>query len=247
MKEKKITKDVGKFYDVVWTKYVPKIEEQKEFLKKHVGLKNIRGKKILDAGCGTGVAAVCFKLLGAKEVVGIDISEGSLKTARELAKKNKVKVKFMKKDLLNLHMEGDFDIVHSFGVLHHTADCKKSFDNLVPLLKPDGKFYVALYLKTGLTFLQQGARKFLRLFPKSMWIPIAKLINGFFVRGTKRTSRGFQDEGDMVDWFFVPYRTHHTPKQIARWFREQGMKSVLLINKTGRFASTSNFMMLGFR
>jgi len=87
MKEKKITKDVGEFYDVVWTKYVPKIKEQKEFLKKHVGLKNIRGKKILDAGCGTGVAAVCFKLLGAKEVVGIDISEGSLKTARELAKK----------------------------------------------------------------------------------------------------------------------------------------------------------------
>jgi len=153
----------------------------------------------------------------------------------------------MKKDLLNLHMKGDFDVVHSFGVLHHTADCKKAFDNLIPLLKPDGKFYVALYLKTPMTFIQQGARKFLRLFPKSMWVPIAKLINGFFVRGNKRTKRGFQDEGDMLDWFFVPYRTHHTPKQIARWFREHGMKSVLLINKTGRFASTSNFMMLGFR
>ena len=92
MKQKKITKDVGKFYDMVWTKYIPQIEQQKEFLTKHIGLKNIRGKKILDAGCGTGVVAVCFKLLGAKEVVGIDISEGSLKTARELAEKHNVKI-----------------------------------------------------------------------------------------------------------------------------------------------------------
>ncbi|NTV23540.1 MAG: class I SAM-dependent methyltransferase [Nanoarchaeota archaeon] len=244
MDEKKITKEVSEFYDVVWTKYLPKVEEQKTFLLKHIGIENIKGKTILDAGCGTGVAAVCFKLLGAKEVVGIDISEGALKTARMLAERNKVDVIFEKDNLLDLKLKKKFDIIHSFGVLHHTADCRKSFDNLVRLLKPDGKFYIALYLKTPLTFLQQSARFFLRLFPKSMWVFISSQIKKL-LSGKKNTKRGFDGEGDMLDWFFVPYRTHHTPKEIEGWFREHDMDSQLLIAKTGRYASTSNFLMLG--
>jgi 2-polyprenyl-3-methyl-5-hydroxy-6-metoxy-1,4-benzoquinol methylase len=245
-KEEKITKEVSEFYDVVWTKYLPKIEEQKNFLIKHIGLENIKGKTILDAGCGTGVAAVCFKLLGAKEVYGIDISEGALETARKLARQNKVKVTFTKDNLLDLKLKKKFDVIHSFGVLHHTADCRKSFDNLVKMLNPKGKFYIALYLKTPLTFLQQGARKFLRLFPKSFWIKIAGMIKKL-MSGKKKTKRGFDGEGDMLDWFFVPYRTHHTPKEVSGWFKEHGMKSELLIEKTGRYASTSNFMMVGYK
>jgi 2-polyprenyl-3-methyl-5-hydroxy-6-metoxy-1,4-benzoquinol methylase len=246
-KEEKITKEVSQFYDIVWTKYLPEIKDQKEFLKKHIGIENIKGKTILDAGCGTGVAAVCFKLLGAKEVYAIDISEGSLKTAARLAKKYKVKITFKKENLLDLKLKKKFDIIHSFGVLHHTADCRKSFDNLIKLLNPGGKFYIALYLKTPLTFLQQGARKILRIFPKGFWIFISRLINKIFVRGSKKTKRGFQDEGDMLDWFFVPHRTHHTPKEIEGWFKLYNMKSKLLIEKTGRFASTSNFLMVGWK
>jgi hypothetical protein len=67
------------------------------------------------------------------------------------------------------------------------------------------------------------------------------------MKGKKKTKRGFDGEGDMLDWFFVPYRTHHTPKEIEGWFNEHNMKSKLLIEKTGRFASTSNFMMVGYK
>lgn len=247
MKQEKITDDVSKFYDVVWTKYLPEIEEQKKFLRKYIGLKNIKGKTILDAGCGTGVAAVCFKLLGAKEVYAIDYSEGALETARQLALKHKVKITFEKDNLLNLKLKKKFDIIHSFGVLHHTADCRKSFDNLIKLLNPKGKFYVALYLRTPMTFIQQSARFVLRKLPQQYWIPVSRFIKSLFVRGSKKTKRGFQDEGDMLDWFFVPHRTHHTPKEIKKWFKEHKMSSQLLIGKTGRFASTSNFMMVGWK
>ena len=243
----KITKEVTDFYSKLWTTYLPKIEQQKKFLIKHIGLKNIKGKKILDAGCGTGVAAVCFKLLGAKEVYALDYSNGALKTAKKLANKHKVKINFSKDNLLDLKLDKKFDLIHSFGVLHHTADCRKAFDNLINLLKPKGNFYVALYLKTPLTFLQQSARFVLRKFPKSLWIPISRLIKKILVKGSKKTKRGFQDEGDMLDWFFVPHRTHHTPKQITKWFKEFDMNSKLLIEKTGRFASTSNFMMFGWK
>ncbi len=247
MSKEEITKEVTDFYGELWTKYLPEIEQQLKFLRQYIGLQNIKGKTILDAGCGTGVAAVCFKLLGAKEVYAIDYSEGALKTARKLAKKHKVKVNFSRDNLLDLKLKKKFDIIHSFGVLHHTADCRKAFDSLIPLLKPKAKFYVALYLKTPLTFLQQSARFVLRKLPRKTWIPISKLIQKVLVKGSKRTKRGFQDEGDMMDWFFVPYRTHHTPKQITNWFKEYNMDSKLIIAKTGRFASTSNFMMLGWK
>ena len=247
MKQEKITEDVSKFYDKVWTKYIPEIKEQKKFLRNYIGLRNIKNKVILDAGCGTGIAAVCFKLLGAKEVYAIDYSEGALETARKLAKKHKVKIHFERQDLLNLKIKKKFDVIHSFGVLHHTADCRKAFDNLIKLLKPKGKFYVALYLRTPLTFFQQSARFVLRKLPKQYWIPVSRFIKNIFVWGNKRTKRGFDDEGDMLDWFFVPHRTHHTPRQIKKWFKENKMESRLLIKKTGRFASTSNFMMVGWK
>jgi 2-polyprenyl-3-methyl-5-hydroxy-6-metoxy-1,4-benzoquinol methylase len=249
MSKEKITKEVSSFYDVVWSKYLPQVEEQKEFLKKYIP--NIKGKTILDAGCGTGVAAVCFKLLGAKEVYGIDYSEGSLNTAKKLAKENNVKINFKRDNLLDLNLSKKFDIVHSFGVLHHTADAKLAFDNLIKLVKPKGKFYVALYLKTNMTLIQQTARKTLRMLPKPMWIPISKTINKILVRGSKKTKRGFGQEGDaegdMLDWFFVPQRTHHTPEETRLWFREHNMKSKLLIGKTGRYASTSNYLMVGYK
>ena len=247
MKQDKITNDVSKFYDVVWTKYLPEVEEQKTFLRKYIGLKNIEGKKILDAGCGTGVAAVCFKLLGAKKVYAIDYSEGALETAKKLAEKHNVEIKFSRDNLLKLKLNEKFDIIHSFGVLHHTGNTRKAFDNLIKLLKPKGKFYVALYLKTPLTFLQQSARFVLRKLPQQYWIPVSRALKGLFVKGSKRTVRGFDDEGDMLDWFFVPHRTHHTPKEINKWFKEHKMESNLLIGKTGRFASTSNFMMVGWK
>jgi 2-polyprenyl-3-methyl-5-hydroxy-6-metoxy-1,4-benzoquinol methylase len=242
----KIAKQVSEFYDVVWTKYLPEIRQQKEFLAKYIGLENIKGKSVLDAGCGTGVAAVCFKLLGAKEVYAIDISDGALKTAKSLAKKYKVNITFQKENLLDFKLKKKFDIIHSYGVLHHTADARMAFDNLCNLLNPGGRFYLALYLKTPLTVFHQAARNILTKFPKSFRITISKVIKALFAKGSKKAKRGFQDEGDVLDWFFVPHRTHHTPKEVSGWFKEHNMKSRLLIEKTGRFASTSNFFMVGY-
>ena len=61
---------------------------------------------------------------------------------------------------------------------------------------------------------------------------ISKLIKSVLVRGSKKTKRGFKDEGDMLDWFFVPFRSHHTPKEVEAWFNKYDMKSKLLIEKT---------------
>lgn len=249
VERERITEGVRGFYNIVWTHYIPRVEEQKRFLSDLVGEENIRGKRVLDAGCGTGVAAVCFKLLGASEVWGVDISEGSLETARKLAEENGADVKFLRANLLEMDLQREFDIIHTFGVLHHTADARRAFDNLIRHLAPSGRLYIALYIKTPATFLHQASRKCLRaLLPESLWIPFSRVVRGGPLMVLRKGARrGFGDEGDMLDWFFVPHRTHHTPQEVRGWFREWGMGSELLIEKTGRFKSTSNFLMLGIK
>ena len=42
-----------------------------------------------------------------------------------------------------------YDLVYSFGVLHHTTDTKKAIDNIYSLLKPNGTFKLMLYAKNS--------------------------------------------------------------------------------------------------
>lgn len=234
------------FYDVLWTQHLPKIEKQIEFLNKLIGRDNIENKIVLDAGCGTGIAAISFKKLGANKVIGIDISKKSLLTAKKLAEEAGVKLKFITGDLLNLPLKGNFDIIHSFGALHHTGDTKGAFANLINLLGENGQFYLALYWRTRLTFLHQFIRKILRLLPESAWEPISKFITKFMV-GKKKTQRGFDGYGEALDWLCVPHRDHYRPEEIKKWFKEYNMQSELLVKQTGRFKSTSNFVIRGFK
>ena len=65
--------------------------------------------------------------------------------------------------------------------------------------------------------------------------------------GKKKVQRGFDDYWDAYDWFFVPHRDHYRPSTVSKWFKKRRMKSRLLIPHTGRWKSTSNFMILGRR
>jgi SAM-dependent methyltransferase len=80
----------------------------------------IRGRKILDFGCGFGWQAVALKKLGAAEVWGIDIVERYLAAGRELARKNKVDVQFV--NSIPAGVEKTFDVVLSISAFEHFSD-----------------------------------------------------------------------------------------------------------------------------
>lgn len=107
-------------------------------------LKNKR--RILDAGCGNGrVTALLREYSDAStsEVVGIDL------VAADIAKTNLNKysnTKFYKKNLLDdLSDIGLFDFIYCQEVLHHTDNPRKSFDNLVSILKEGGEIAIYVY------------------------------------------------------------------------------------------------------
>lgn len=102
--------------------------------------------RILDAGCGNGrVTALLREYSDAStsEVVGIDL------VAADIAKTNLNKysnTSFYKKNLLDdLSDLGLFDFIYCQEVLHHTDNPRKSFDNLVSLLKDGGEIAIYVY------------------------------------------------------------------------------------------------------
>ena len=111
--------------------------------------------RILDAGCGTGVSTdyLCHLNPGA-DVLGIDISEGALKVARERLQRSgaAAQVSALRQEqcsLLNLDDEGPFDYINSVGVLHHLDQPEAGLRSLAGRLAPDGLLHLFLYADAG--------------------------------------------------------------------------------------------------
>ncbi|MBU0548696.1 MAG: methyltransferase domain-containing protein, partial [Candidatus Omnitrophica bacterium] len=100
-------------------------------------LEDLKEKLVLDAGCGCGRFSEVAAKYGAT-VVGFDLS-----FAVDVAFKNiglKPNVHLIQADIYHLPFHPNtFDLIFSFGVLHHTPDCKRAFKQLPQFLKSKGR------------------------------------------------------------------------------------------------------------
>jgi putative methylase len=89
---------------------------------------DIEGKRVIDLGCGTGVLSVGAAMLGAGEVVGVDIDPGALQVAKRNADSQKVEIRLITGDLANPSVvdalpEGDTVVMNPpFGAQKIHAD-----------------------------------------------------------------------------------------------------------------------------
>lgn len=104
-------------------------------------LGNVKGKEILEIGCGGGQCSIAFSKQGAI-CTGLDLSKEQLKYAEKLAKKNNVFVKFLKHDIQSLKgfESNNYDIVFSAFALHYVPDLTKCFKEVFRVLKNKGIF-----------------------------------------------------------------------------------------------------------
>ena len=135
-----------------WDEPVNLLEQR--LVRNGISLPEIQNKSVLDSGCGGGRYSVAWRLLGANRVVGVDISPINIVDAArrvELAKLEEVS--FKEGNVLDLPLdEGEFDIVFSNGVLHHTTDWKKGIAELMRVLKPGGWGWLYLIENPGGVF-----------------------------------------------------------------------------------------------
>ncbi|MBV9860490.1 MAG: class I SAM-dependent methyltransferase [Alphaproteobacteria bacterium] len=124
----------------------------------------IEGSRFLDIGCGSGLSALAACRIGAAQVEAIDVDPQSVEAARGLLFRfaPQARWRVTQRDVFDLAPERDgrYDIVYSWGVLHHTGAMWPAIRKASALLAPGGHLAVALYRRTPLCFLWKREKRF---------------------------------------------------------------------------------------
>jgi 2-polyprenyl-3-methyl-5-hydroxy-6-metoxy-1,4-benzoquinol methylase len=186
------------------------------------------GKDVLDAGCGTGEYS-CWLASKHANVIGIDLSDGSLQEAREYAAAVGLhNLRFEKRSVLETGFpDASFDFVYCTGVLHHTPDPFGGLVELCRVLRPGGKILISLYNSFG-------------FFPREVRRRVAQFLGGadldrrvlwgrrLFPRTEQRLSQGNRNDplSALYDYFGIPHETLHSTGQVLDWFDQLGLEYI---------------------
>jgi 2-polyprenyl-3-methyl-5-hydroxy-6-metoxy-1,4-benzoquinol methylase len=234
-----------------WSRFLSCLNEQRVVaaeasLKQMLEVRDLAGERFLDIGCGSGLFSLAARRLGAV-VHSFDYDPQSVACTAEL------KQRYFPKDALWTIEEGSvleqgyiaslglFDVVYSWGVLHHTGQMWKALDLVAPLVADEGKLFIAIYNDQGGRSRRWAAIK--RLYNRSPRPVRALLVlaigAGFQMREglsrlarlqnplpmkrqTKVRVRGMSAWHDLVDWVGgYPFEVAK-PEQIFDFYRERG-------------------------
>jgi len=176
-----------------------------------------RGKRCLDIGCGGGRYSFAMALMGAENVVGVDLSRAGLNDAqRRCEAKHLSHVRFVHGSALNLPLpENEFDFVCCSGVLHHTLSVEKGLREIYRVLKPGGSTYLLLYGSGGLFWpLNSLLRTFATLIGERA---LSATID--YIGSAPNKRRVFLDD------VFVPILETYSLERVAQLLREVGFSS----------------------
>jgi 2-polyprenyl-3-methyl-5-hydroxy-6-metoxy-1,4-benzoquinol methylase len=140
-----------------WSQYSEKIDEARiveaeKSLIRLVGRENIEGKTFLDIGCGSGLFSLAAVRLGARKLLAVDLDPKSVETTRKTLSRyapgGSWDVQNISVFNLNAEKLGVFDVVYSWGVLHHTGAMYQAITKASTMVAPGGMISLALYGKT---------------------------------------------------------------------------------------------------
>jgi SAM-dependent methyltransferase len=229
------------------TQLLPDYAESNFRRKTGLRLEELKGKVVLDIGCGMGRFAEVATRWGAT-VIGIDLSSAVEMAARNLEDRNFLA---LQADVMALPFAPEsFDCIYSIGVLHHTPDAEKAFKNLPQYLKPGGSLAVWLYsgYNKWYRFSDQYRKithripirrlhAILRiLVPVFYWldyglraIPVVGNLLAGIVQYVFPISLVRNPEVrilDTLDWYSPKYQSKHTYEEVFRWFESCGLESL---------------------
>ena len=140
---------------------------------------DFKGKTVLDAGCGKGRHTYVVSQFGAKEVIGMDLSE-SVEAAYENTK-HLLNVHIVQADMFHPPFEKDFfDVIYSVGVVHHLPDPKEGFSVLTKYLRPGGKISVWVYGREHNGWIVYGVSPIRKLITSRLPLSVLHILS-FFV------------------------------------------------------------------
>lgn len=142
-----------------WSRFLSVVDERRidaavDSLSRRLGRDSLKGLRFLDAGCGSGLFSLAAHRLGA-QVLSFDVDPHSVACTTEMKRR-------FATDAANWEIQpgsaldpafldslGTFDVVYSWGVLHHTGDMWRAIDLVQQRVAPGGRLWIALYNDQG--------------------------------------------------------------------------------------------------
>lgn len=214
---------------------------------------------VLDAGCGKGRHAWLSSGFGARDVIGIDLSdavEAAYENTRQLPN-----VHILQADIYHLPLLAPFDLFYSIGVLHHLPDPKQGFLSLVRHLRPGGRAVIWVYGKEGnwwiekivnpvrLHFTSRGPRWMTRVLSLLLSLPLYLALKLLYAPASKHprlkkllfysdylcaiSNYSFAENfWNVFDHLVAPTAFYHSRAEIEDWFATAGLSDVLITQRT---------------
>lgn len=246
-----------------WTRFLSTLNDQRialaeASLKSAMQIDNLESKSFLDVGSGSGLFSLVARRLGAK-VYSFDYDPQSVECTRELRHRyfpNSPDWTVEQGSVLDpdyLKTLGTFDIVYSWGVLHHTGAMYAALDNVKPLVRLGGLLYIAIYNDLGpITDRWFEIKRKYNSLPKPLKLPYAlrfiardeaATLRGHVRAGKplryiktwteydKASTRGMSRWHDWIDWIGgYPYE-RATVEQVVDVYARDGFRLVNLIDR----------------
>jgi 2-polyprenyl-6-hydroxyphenyl methylase/3-demethylubiquinone-9 3-methyltransferase len=244
-----------------WQKFIKQLTDERYFNAKRslqdlVG--DLAGKTFIDIGCGSGLFSIAASALGAKKVVALDVDPQCIETAKNLLQHvrrwdpqiRENVIKFSVESVLDENRKYEpFDVVYSWGVLHHTGAMYKAFEAVTGLVAKKGLLAIAIYNKhftspfwkmVKYTYVKSPGfvRKIM------VWLVLIVKFPAVLIITRKNPcskERGMSYFTDIVDWTGgYPYE-YASPAEVTQFFEQRGFKLKKLV-KTKGFTGCNEFV-----